>query len=298
MNDLPKGCTYYTQTAAYAAHSADRYILIPVSSGSLERRCLTLGLRFDKHKRRHRTLHRLFCAAFVCAVSAAVSLYVLKVRGLFFEDSPDKFSYPCRGIYVTEKTGEIDWAAMPGDSIDFCYIRLTRGIAFADCRGAVNRTGALKSGLLVGYVHDFDFSADGKLQADNFLNSAGELKGRLLPAVDIRMSFYEKLVHRDISECAKRINAFAARIKEVCGCGAVLLCDKDSYETFNVGDSVALAWAEGSVDDCYADDWSILSYSETGRSAAFADSSARCTMLTGGFCVDRQAFADAFVIRK
>ena len=224
-------------------------------------------------------LRGAFCAAFVSAAAAAVSLMVLKSKGLIPGGRPDRFEYPLRGAYVSESSGVIRWDGFAGESFDVFYIRVTKGSAFADRQAGHNLKGAAESGVLFGVVHDLDFASDGRAQADNFLSVKGVVSAGLIPALDIRMSFLERLRFRDKSRTAQIISDFAARIKEKTGSGILLLCDSYSFERFGIEGSGAAVWADGCSGGGFCGDPEMLSFSEDGASSALADSSAGFTLL-------------------
>ncbi len=212
-----------------------------------------------------------FCAAFVCAAAALLSVAVLRSRGLLPEPQPDRFGYPLRGAYVSERCGEIDWKLFSQGSSDFCYIRLTAGTAFADRLGKKNLGAALHSGLAAGAVHDIGFYQDGRAQADNFLSAVGEYRGLLIPALDIRMSLADRIRFRDSSRIKRTVAAFVGRLTEATGRGALLLCDEYSFKLLGLGQSGADIWAECSADDRFCESPVMISYSEGGRSSALRE---------------------------
>ncbi len=240
-------------------------------------------------------LRRAFCAAFISVAAAAASLFVLKSRGLLFETRPDRFEYPCRGAYISERSGAVNWNSLPKENIDFCYIRASRGIAFADRRAEYDMKGAQSSGLPFGAVHDLDPAADGKAQADNFLSVTGDLEGQLIPALDIRLSLGERLRSGDKYKLARIITDFAGRIKEREGCGVVLLCDSYVWKLLSLENSGALIWAE---DSGFCEEPLLLSYSDCARSPSMKDEGAVYTALTAGKHITSQEFVRRFAVGK
>ena len=239
-------------------------------------------------------LRRAFCAAFVSAASAAVSLFLLSQRGLLFASRPDRHEYPCTGVYVTGESGSISWKTFAAESWDICYVRVSSGTAFADRRGAYNLKGAAASGKLYGAVHDLDPALDGKAQADNFLSVTGTLAGQLVPAVDIRLSLAERLRYRDEHELARRVNGFVQRIREREGCGAVLLSDGYVYEMLSLGESGALVWTDaGSCPEPF-----LISYSENALLPGDKGERAVCTLLSAGRNISRQELSRYFTVRR
>ena len=246
--------------------------------------------------RKHRVLRRVLCASFVSLALAAVSVAVLAKKELIFAGQPDSYLYPCRGAYVTEKTGVIDWKRFAGDNIDFCYIRTTSGTAFSDGRAGYNLLNAEKAGIRTGCVHDFDFAADGKMQADNFISLAGIKKGRLIPALDVRMDIWERLRYHDADTILHKIREFIERTKEKLGCGAVLLCDERSYKLLGLDRTNALVWTDKGFDDYIRSERIISIYSDKGRSPALADSKCCFALMTAGKGISEKMFFDKYTV--
>lgn len=216
-------------------------------------------------------LRGAFCAAFVSVISAAVSLAVLKSSGLIPGNRPDRFVYPLKGAYISESTGTVLWDELAREGADFCYIRATKGTSFADRKAEHNLKGAAEAGILFGLVHDLDFAADGKAQADNLLAVMKTGERRLVPALDVRMTLFERIRFRDKSLTARRINDFAGRIKERTGAGVILFCDRYSYEYLDIGNALATVWADCDDGGCFSKEPLMLSYAETEMTAS-ADS--------------------------
>ena len=231
---------------------------------------------YNKRVKRHRGLKAVLCAAFLCLTAAFMSVMVLKSKSYLFDDPPPINEFPCRGAYVSEKTGEINWERFNEKYISFVYIRATRGTAFADKSSSDNIKGAKRSGIPFGVVHDFDFGSSGKLQADNFIKV---IKGcSLIPAVDIRQSVIERIFSND-ERASEELAKFIGIVKKSSGGKILLITDKSSYETFGplTEDCLILAFDSETENYCK---WDILAYSEDGRSEGLTDKKRRYTMLS------------------
>lgn len=218
-----------------------------------------------------------------------LSVSALKSRGLYFTNDIRRIEYPCRGAYVTEKSGDINWTLFAHEPIDFVYIRASEGKAFEDKRYAYNVSGALQQGISLGLVHEFDYGVSGLSQAKRF--SEKLRSGMLLPALDIRKGLLERILYDDDKEAAEEINAFVGYLRDNVGCGVLLMCDEDTYKRLGISSSGALVWAQAGSTDNYAESWTLLSYSDSGRSKALANKS--FTLLTAGYGISKeQLFRD------
>ena len=246
----------------------------------------------SENKTRHRMLKRAFCALFFSLASAAVSLYLLKYNGLLFDNRPNRLDYPCRGAYISQVCGKVNWKTFVNENVDFCYIRLTAGAAFADRQASDNLKGASGCGMTFGVVHDLDPAVGGRAQADSFLSEAGSFEGMLIPALDIRLSLVERIRYGDRYKLAGIITDFVGRIKECESCGVVLLCDSYIYDLLSLGESGALIWADntGLCSRPY-----LQSYSDKAVSPSMND---KYTALTAGKNITSRELYDNYTVRK
>jgi len=238
--------------------------------------------RMLKCKRKHKR-HRVFrfglCAAFLCAVGAMISVSALKSRGLFFTTDFRKNEYPCRGAYITEDCGEINWEMFSHEPYDLVYIRAGQGGSKTDKMYEQNAMGAAKNGIPFGLVHEFDYGVSGIRQAKSFVKKLNNCM--LLPVLDIRMGLIERILYPDDRNNAYEINAFADHICKEAGCGVILYCDEETYKRYDLERSGAIIWVEADCADNVCHGWKLLTYSEYGRSRA-VKTGERFSLFTAG----------------
>jgi lysozyme len=92
------------------------------------------------------------------------------------------------GVDVSAHQGEIDWAAVAADNIQFAYIKATEGGDFTDEHFTENWTGAADAGLDRGAYHFFTLCRPGSEQAQHFLSVAAPEPDALAPAVDLELA--------------------------------------------------------------------------------------------------------------
>ena len=92
------------------------------------------------------------------------------------------------GIDVSAHQGEIDWAAVAGDDIEFAYLKATEGGDFTDRRFRLNWTGADRAGLQRGAYHFYSLCSAGDAQARHFLSVAAPDPHTLPPALDLELA--------------------------------------------------------------------------------------------------------------
>lgn len=94
-------------------------------------------------------------------------------------------AYPVQGVDVSHYQGDIDWENLAGQDIDFAYIKATEGSRHVDEKFQENWTAAGQTELWLGAYHFFSFDSDAKSQAALFMDTVGDLSGKLAPVVDV-----------------------------------------------------------------------------------------------------------------
>lgn len=162
----------------------------------------------------------------VMAIDAALLIF----SGKLTFNVPRKRDYPIRGPVVTEDQGTVNWQKFVQQNMQMAYIRCTKGTAFEDKCFEKNKKGSAKTNLPTGFLHRFDLGKDGKDQAKHFIETAGDMDGRLIPCVDISRSFGEALIPVDYDKATGRLEDFIDAINEQYGCTVIIKCDKKTYK--------------------------------------------------------------------
>jgi lysozyme len=99
--------------------------------------------------------------------------------------TPSRSAYPVQGIDVSNHQGAIDWSRLPGQGVDFAYIKASEGGDFRDKRFLQNWAAAGRAGIRRGAYHFFTLCRSGADQATNFLAAVPHDPAALPPAVDL-----------------------------------------------------------------------------------------------------------------
>lgn len=186
-----------------------------------------------RKKKKHPKLRKLYITVLILGIVVIlINIAFLYFRGQIWFNEPRKRDYPVRGAVIDSDLGDVDWEIMSTQTISFVYIRATKGTGYVDEQYSKNRKGANKTKLLSGYYHEFDFSRDGKKQAENFIDSLGSLDGKLRPMVKLTRYGVYKLHMKDSEKVRDELEAFLGRIEEEYGRRCVIMCDKDCYEEY------------------------------------------------------------------
>lgn len=121
-------------------------------------------------------------------------IHILRIySGDLEAEPPDPAEYPVRGVDVSRYQGNIDWDVLAGQDVTFAFIKATEGSSHQDPCFAQNWSGSQESGVFVGTYHFFSYDSAGETQAQNFIETVGDLDGCLPPVVDLEFygDYYE-----------------------------------------------------------------------------------------------------------
>lgn len=121
----------------------------------------------------------LLATLIVVFISVLLITKKIKIASVF----ADRFEVT--GVDVSHYQGTIDWEKLAGQNLDFAFIKATEGAGFLDERFYDNWKEAEKTGLCIGAYHFFSFNSDGDKQAQFYIDTVGNLNGKMAPAVDV-----------------------------------------------------------------------------------------------------------------
>jgi len=98
-----------------------------------------------------------------------------------------------RGIDVSHHQGVIDWKKIKTQNIHFVYIKATEGGDFTDKKFQTNWSQAIKSGIIPGAYHFFNFCTSPVKQAKHFIKTVPNIPNSLPPVIDIEFIGYCKI---------------------------------------------------------------------------------------------------------
>lgn len=93
--------------------------------------------------------------------------------------------YEVHGVDVSHYQGTIDWETLSRQNLDFAVIKATEGSTHIDDRFVENWQAAEQTHLYLGAYHFFSFDSEGDRQANSFIETVGNLEGKLAPVVDV-----------------------------------------------------------------------------------------------------------------
>jgi lysozyme len=117
----------------------------------------------------------------VALLCVALILYLC----FFQQRSASANEYPVKGFDVSHHQGDIDWKKISPKTYKFVYLKATEGGDFKDRKFQENWLQAREQGLLVGAYHFYRLCRDGKIQAENFIETVPKKEDALPPVIDL-----------------------------------------------------------------------------------------------------------------
>ncbi|MBP5168438.1 MAG: glycoside hydrolase family 25 [Oscillospiraceae bacterium] len=174
------------------------------------------------------------------------------------------------GADVSSYQAEINMNKLKEQNIEFIYIKATEGSTFQDGRFAENWENAAMAELSSGAYHFFSYDSEGRTQAENFIRTVGtDLKGRLLPAVDVEYYGDKEKNPPEKEDVVRELRIYLEMLEEEYGVKPLIYTRSDIYEKYLKGEFdeykkwmsslyTPLSWS-------YKDDWYIWQYLNRGK---------------------------------
>ncbi|MDR0321741.1 MAG: hypothetical protein LBI28_09580 [Treponema sp.] len=133
--------------------------------------------------------------------------YLLHDRKIWFV-YPNKNIYAVEGLDVSHHQGIIDWKNID-EKYQFVFVKATEGDTFIDKRFNENAQNIRDTNRILGVYHFFHFNYGGIEQADNFINTVGNIID-LPPVVDFEFSgnsnnFDKDKITDELKKCINRL---------------------------------------------------------------------------------------------
>lgn len=133
------------------------------------------------------------------------------------------------GVDLSEYQAEVDMEALAGQNIQFIYMKATEGSSYSDSRFRQNWENAEAAGIPAGAYHFFSFDSPGKQQAVNYVNTVGDLKGKLIPAVDVEFYAGKRDDPPPAEEVAAELKDFLEALEEEYHVKPMIYCPREIY---------------------------------------------------------------------
>lgn len=174
-----------------------------------------------------------------------------------------------KGVDVSLYQENVDFDKLKEQHIDFVYVKATEGSTHVDNSFSEKWKKAKEAGLAVGAYHYFSYYQPGAAQAENFIKTVGDLKGRLIPAVDMELSVDEVYNPPEKDTVVRGLKVFVAVLEEKYGVKPIIYSRKDYYEKYLADDFadypkwVTNYYLPAFFD--YGEEWTIWQYNDKGK---------------------------------
>lgn len=136
----------------------------------------------DENMKKRRKIYIIILSLVVIVVALMVFLILNKTIHLTHLWAK---GYDVQGVDVSHYQGEIDWKVLQQSGIDFAFIKATEGSSYIDEKFKDNWQAAAQTEMSIGAYHFFSFDSPGKEQAKLYIDTVGELSGKLVPVIDV-----------------------------------------------------------------------------------------------------------------
>ncbi|WP_373482505.1 glycoside hydrolase family 25 protein [Acetobacterium sp.] len=127
------------------------------------------------------------------AISLGVGIGVLFIIVLIIYGVTNTFNHTksedhlVKGVDLSAYQGDVDWALLADQNIDFAFIKATEGDDYVDTKFKTNWEESQKTQLKVGAYHFLNYDTTGKAQAKNFIDNVPVSARNLPPVVDLEL---------------------------------------------------------------------------------------------------------------
>ena len=174
-----------------------------------------------------------------------------------------------KGVDISSYQHDVDMEKLKTQDIRFIYIKATEGSKHADEKFAKNWANAESANLLAGAYHFFSFESDGRVQADNYIETVGDLKNRLIPAVDVEMYGKFKETPPEKDKVVRELKILMAVLEDEYKVKPMIYAQKDIYDQYLKDDFKDYPiWARNVYFPIYLEfnnDWIIWQYKDQGE---------------------------------
>ena len=123
---------------------------------------------------------------YVSAVVIALLCCVISISlAIFYNNKAAAETYPIKGFDVSHHQGVIDWKKISPQQYQFVYLKATEGGDYKDDKFQDYWLEARERGMHVGAYHFYRLCRDGKIQAQNFIQSVPNKTNALPPVIDL-----------------------------------------------------------------------------------------------------------------
>lgn len=122
--------------------------------------------------------------------------------------------YEVHGVDVSHYQGAIDWEVLSQQNLDFAIIKATEGSTHVDECFLDNWQAAEQTHLALGAYHFFSFDSEGDRQAASYIDTVGNLNGKLAPVIDVEYYGDKRSNPPERTEVVKNLSALLDALEQ------------------------------------------------------------------------------------
>lgn len=174
-----------------------------------------------------------------------------------------------KGVDISSYQADVDMRTLSDQGVRFAYIKATEGSSHRDEMFSKNWKNASETSLKVGAYHFFSFESSGETQANNYIETVGSLKGKLIPAVDVEIygKFKENPPEKD--DVTRQLKILLAVLEDEYKVKPMIYVQKDFYDKYLKEEFKDYPlWARNVFFPVYLEfggDWMIWQYKDRGK---------------------------------
>ena len=185
---------------------------------------------------------------------------------------PDPEKYPVMGVDVSRYQGNIDWSVLASQNVRFAFIKATEGSSHQDPCFSENWDGVQDTNIYAGAYHFFSYESSGETQAQNFIQTVGDLSNCNLPPV-VDLEFYGDYVTSPLSrkKTQEILNALLKNLEAYYHVKPIIYTTTKAYYQYLVGGGYGAypLWFRNTYQEPAIVDWSFWQYSDQGKLAGY-----------------------------
>lgn len=173
------------------------------------------------------------------------------------------------GVDISSYQGNVNIKKLKDQNIKFIYIKATEGSSFVDPKFHKNWENAKDEKILSGAYHFFSYDSSGKSQAKNYIKHVKNIKGRLLPVVDVE---YYGRHHKNPpkkEKVKKELKAYLLEIEKEYKVKPIIYVNNKLYKKYikKTFDEYKkwITCVYYPINFTYKDDWYIWQYTDKGK---------------------------------
>ncbi|MDO4741990.1 MAG: GH25 family lysozyme [Candidatus Saccharibacteria bacterium] len=172
------------------------------------------------------------------------------------------------GVDISLYQEDVDMEKLASQGVQFVYIKATEGSKYVDKDFQKNWENALRAEIPAGAYHYFSYKESGLAQAAHFIETIGDLEGRLIPAIDMELTPKEAEDPPKKEDVVKSLRAMVAALEEEYGVKPMIYAQKDYYDLYLAEDFKDYPrWVRNVYYPVFldaGDAWSVWQYNDRG----------------------------------